>query len=165
LSSSSGFISGQSSLQSRAEPAQTLQKGKRTNCRNKKSPKMPSLFENKPCNWHRIGTELSQHSLDCLRRSFFGGDAKQVGIHVQRDDGRAMPKPLAQLTLRALICSKLGDRVFPPIFLEWCPLRWEPRALNDCFGSGEAPMAEVMLPPAKRGWSNDQTRPALSREE
>jgi hypothetical protein len=43
--------------------------------------------------------------------------------------------------------------------------RWEPSALTDCFGSDEAPMAEVMLPPQKGGWSNDQTRPAPSREE
>ena len=54
---------------------------------------------------------------------------------------------------------------FSTDFLNADHSRWEPSALNDCFGSDEAPKAEVMLLPIKGGWSNDQTRPAPSREE
>jgi len=38
---------------------------------------------------------------------------------------------------------------FSTDFLKANHSRWEPPALNDCFGSDEAPMAEVMLPPEK----------------
>ena len=54
---------------------------------------------------------------------------------------------------------------FSTDFLNADHARWELSALNHCFGSDEAPMAEVMLPPVKGDWSNDQTRPAPSRKE
>ena len=78
--------------------------------------------------------------------------------------------PLAGLLLEVrmvLASQKLVTAVtrFSTDFLKANHSRWEPPALNDCFGSDEAPMAEVMLPPEKGGWSNDQTRPAPSREE
>src|SRR4029077_16428645 len=38
---------------------------------------------------------------------------------------------------------------FSTDFLKANHSRWEPPALNDCFGSDEAPMAEGMLPPEK----------------